>query len=164
MKVYIIAAMSTDGFIAKSSDEFIDWTSPEDKKIFAQMTTDSGVIIMGGKTFRTMPAALKNRKNIVYSKQTIDDKNVETTQENPVDLVNRLKSEGYKSVAVCGGQTIYRMFLEANLVNDLYLTTEPLLFGRGISLSGSDLDLKLKLVSTKKLNENTVFSHYKVIN
>jgi len=48
MKVFIIAAISTDGFIAKDPNEpSTAWTSLADKKHFGEITKRAGVIVMG---------------------------------------------------------------------------------------------------------------------
>lgn len=163
MKVYIIAAISADGYIAKSSNEFINWTSPEDKKFFREMTKKSGVIIMGGNTFRTFKNPLPNRRNIVYSRKTIEHQEVETTEESPAQLIKRLELEGANSVAIGGGSSIYTMFLKAGVVTDVYLSVEPKMFGRGIKLTNEETQIDMELVDSSKLNDNTVLLHYKVI-
>lgn len=162
MKVYIIAAISVDGFIAKSKDQVINWTSKEDKKFFKDMTMKSGVVIFGGNTFRTFKSTLPGRRHIIYTKSRIENPEVETTDEDPGQLVKKLESEGYKEAAICGGSSIYSMFLRAGVVTDIYLTIEPLIFGEGIKLFDSKSEGKLKLESVQKLNSNTTLMHYKV--
>jgi len=164
MKVYIIAAMTADGFIARGSNELINWTSPEDKKFFRETTNASGVVLMGGNTYRTFKSPLPGRRNIVYSHRKIDDISVETTQENPFELVKRLGSEGVDELAVIGGSTIYTLFVKTGLVTDIYLSIEPKIFGNGIKLFNEDLDVELSLVDSKNLNKNTLLLHYRVAN
>jgi len=162
MKVYIIAAVTADGFIAKSKDQLIDWTSREDKKFFSEMTSKSGVIVLGGNTFRTFKSLLPGRRHIVYTRNDIDDEKVETTSESPGELIKRLSDEGLSEVAICGGSSIYSMFLNAGVVTDVYLTIEPLLFGGGIKLLDTEMEIKLELHSIQKLNQGTLLVHYKV--
>ena len=162
MKVYIIAAISADGFIAKKNDQLVDWTSKEDKKFFSDMTKKSGVIVLGGNTFRTFKALLPDRKHIVYTKGSVDNPEVEATSEEPRKLIDRLENEGFDELAICGGSSIYSLFLDAGAVTDVYLTIEPLIFGEGVKLFSSNSNVKLKLLSVKNLNENTLLVHYKV--
>ncbi len=163
MKVILIVALSADGFIAKDSDHFADWTSKEDKKLFVDLTRESGVVIMGRNTFETIGKALPGRLNMVYTSKKLADKNIEATAEEPTLLLNRLAERGFNKVAVCGGQSIYDLFLKENLVDELYITVEPKLFGNGITLSKSFSDTELKLIELKKLNNDTLNLHYKVI-
>ena len=55
------------------------------------------------------------------------------------------------------------MFMEAGLIDTLYLTIEPVIFGSGIHLFNKELDVKLQLQSMQKLNEQTVLLEYNVI-
>ena len=162
MKVSIVAAVSADGFIARNDHELADWSSKEDKKVFVELTKRAGVMIMGGNTYRTIGRALPGRRNIVYSRQAILQDGIETTQEAPAALLERLAREGYAEVAICGGRAIYDMFLQAGLVTDLYLTLEPTLFGVGITLAAASLHVTLRLAESTKLNDDTLLLHYEV--
>ncbi len=165
MNVILIAAITADGFIGRSSGHAADWTSKEDKQLFVKVTKEAGTIIMGSKTFETIGRALPDRRMIVLTSRpdeyTADD--VEFTNEPPKILMTRLESEGIKSLVVCGGAQIYHAFMEANLVDELYLTVEPVLFGTGVTLFAGELDSKLQLTETQKLNENVVLLRYKIL-
>ena len=162
MKVFIIAALTADGFIGKDSDHFPDWTSKEDKTFFSQMTKEAGVMIMGRKTYDTIGRPLPGRKTIVYtrSKDAIDG--VECSNESPEALVARLQNEGYSSVAICGGQSIYTHFMQSGVVTDVYLTTEPVVFGAGMPLFQTEVNVQLIRKKTIPLSDQTVVSHYTV--
>lgn len=163
MKVYIIAAASADGFIAKTANELIDWTSPEDKKFFREMTKKSGVIIMGSNTYKTFKNPLPNRRNIIITHGKINHPGAESTKQSPAELIARLKKEGYSEVAIAGGSSIYTQFLNAGLVTEIYLTIEPILFGQGLSLFNSDKVINLELIDYKMLSQNTMLMHYGII-
>ncbi|HKU17972.1 MAG TPA: dihydrofolate reductase family protein [Candidatus Saccharimonadales bacterium] len=163
MKVVLIAALTADGFIGRSTNELpTTWTSDEDRHFFWRTTKEIGVVIMGGNTFRPIGKALPKRRNIVYSRTPINVEGVETTQEPPADLLRRLEAEGHTQVAICGGSKIYDMFLQASLVDELYLTIEPQLFGAGVPLSVHSSDHKLKLLACTKLSDDVVLLHYEV--
>ncbi len=163
MKVVLIAAVTADGFIARSNPEIsTSWTSPEDTKFFVEKTKELGVMIMGSTTFKTIGKALPGRRNIVYSSKTIDMEGIEVTNESPQDLIKRLDDEGHDSVAICGGSAIYDMFLGAGLVDELYLTIEPVLFGDGVSLARNAHDNTLELQPIKQLSDQVVVLHYKI--
>jgi dihydrofolate reductase len=147
-RVFIIAAMSADGFIAKDEHHPAIWTSKADKKRFVELTKRAGVVVMGSTTYKTLQRPLIDRVNIVYSKNHVFE-GVEMTQEDPRVLINKLEERGFKEVAICGGSYIYSMFMKAGLVDTLYLTVEPIVFGKGISLFNEDLSYHLKLVSSQ---------------
>jgi len=164
MNVFLIVAQSADGFIAKNSTHLAtDWTSKEDKKFFTERTKKAGVIVMGSTTYETFMRPLKDRLNIVYSRGKTYE-GVETTQKPPIELITELQDRGYEEVAICGGASIYTLFMDAGCIQTIYLTQEPILFGQGISLFNKPIDQKLSLLSFEKLNEEgTMLFEYKVL-
>lgn len=165
MNVILIAAVTADGFIGRSSGHAADWTSKEDKQLFVRVTKEAGTIVMGSKTFETIGRALPDRRMIVLTSRPSDytADNVEFTNESPTELVSRLETEEVDNLAVCGGAQVYHAFMSAGLVDELYLTVEPVLFGAGVTLFASELESRLELTETQKLNENVVLLRYKVL-
>jgi dihydrofolate reductase len=165
MKAFIIVAMSADGYIAKNPTlPSTTWTGPEDKKRFVELTKRAGIVIMGLNTWRTIGKALKDRLTIVYSPDPIENlpEGVEITSKNPADLLKDLEDRGFKEVAICGGSQIYTMFMKSGLVNKLYITTEPVIFGDGIRLFKEELDFKLHLVESIKTDSGAILNEYEV--
>ena len=163
INVFIIVAQSIDGFIGpKEHANSMSWTSGADKLFFKKKTKEAGVIIMGRTTFDTIGHALPDRRMIVYTSRPLNIEGVETTQESPKDLLNRLESEGLSSVAICGGSSIYSLFLEANLVQNIFITLEPILFGEGIRIFNTAITKKLELLSSTTLDPNTLLLEYKI--
>jgi dihydrofolate reductase len=161
MHTFIIAAISADGYIAKDEHHPAFWTSKEDKKRFVELTKRAGVVVMGSSTFKTLPRPLKERVNIVYSRsQTFEG--AEVTQKNPVELLAELESRGFKEVAICGGSYIYSMFMKSNMVNMLYLTVEPIIFGAGVRLFNEEMHFQLTLVSSVQTENGALLLEYKV--
>ncbi len=165
MKVVLIAAITVDGFIGKTADHLADWTGGADKKLFVRVTKEAGVIVMGSTTFATIGRALPGRRTIVYTTKPrkIKAKDVETTQESPAKLVARLTQEGATGLAVCGGASIYAQFMAAGVVDELYITVAPVLFGTGVPLFSGEEDLqqRLRLVEQSQLDDNTMLLHYR---
>ncbi len=161
MQTFIIAAVSADGYIAKDPHHPAFWTSKEDKKRFVELTRRAGVVVMGSSTFKTLPRPLKERVNIVYSRsETFTD--VEVTQKNPIELLADLEARGHKEVAICGGSDIYTMFMKSNMVNTLYLTIEPIVFGNGVRLFNEEMHFQLTLVSSAQAENGALLLEYKV--
>ncbi|MCH7828414.1 dihydrofolate reductase [Patescibacteria group bacterium] len=170
MTTFIIAALTADGFIGKDSTHSpLTWRSEGDRKFFIERTKQAGLAIMGLNTAKTSKRPLPGRRNIIYA----DNKDQllhwqeygewEITQDNPKELLSRLKKDGHKEIAICGGATIYTMFMEQNLVDKLYLSIEPVLFGKGITLFNKELDTKLQLKNVSKLGEQTILLEYNVL-
>ena len=53
--------------------------------------------------------------------------------------------------------------MKHRLISEIILTIEPKIFGTGLSLFAQDLEVDLKLLDFKKLNENTLMLKYQVI-
>lgn len=136
MRVVLVAAVTTDGFIARHEHELANWTTKEDKQYFVRRTKELGVMVMGRTTFETIGRALPGRRMIVLTSQpdkySVDD--VEFTSESPPQLVERLKSEGVQSLAVAGGSKVYTEFLDGSLIDEMNLTVVDTEFGGGIPL------------------------------
>jgi dihydrofolate reductase len=168
IKTFIIVAHTADGFIAptdpagKAMPSTV-WTSGADKKKFVELTKKAGAIIMGLTTFNTIGKALPGRLNVVYApKYTPPIEGVMMTDLSPKDLLQELENKGHKEVAICGGSTIYTMFMQSGLVNKIYITIEPKLFGQGMTVFNKPLSADLKLVSVEKLSDDVLFLEYDV--
>lgn len=148
IKVFIIAAVTADGFIAKDTNHPAMWTSKADKKRFIELTKRAGVVVMGATTYKTIGRPLKERVNIIYSKNQ-NFEGVEMTQDEPNDLLRKLEERGFKEVAICGGSHIYTKFMKASVVDTIYLTVEPIMFGKGISIFNEELHYHLNLKSAQ---------------
>ena len=155
MKVFIIAAVTADGFIGRDSGHSADWTGSEDKKVFVRLTKEAGTMIMGSRTFDTIGRALPGRRNIIYTSRPeayADIEGVETTNESPAELIARLESEGAESIAICGGTSIYDLFMQSGRVTEIYLTVIPTVFGTGVRLFASSLASQLELLENTPLD------------
>jgi dihydrofolate reductase len=162
MKVFIVAALTADGFIGRDSGHTADWTGTEDKKVFVRLTKEAGTMIMGSRTFATIGRALPGRRTIVYTSkpEQITAEGVETTNQEPKKLLARLERGGVNAVAICGGASIYALFMQAGVVDELYLTYVPVLFGTGVPLFSQELNASLELAEETKLADGSVLLHY----
>ena len=170
MHVFLIAAISLDGFIApKGVERSFDWTSAEDKQFYVSMLKKSDAIVIGSRTFGTFSRYPKDSRWIIYTSKPESFNNpkpsvirAEATKESPEDLLKRLENEGCKEVMINGGASIYSMFMKAGLVDTLYLTIEPEIFGDGIKLFSPEIQATLQLVKVEKMGENAMLLEYKV--
>ncbi|MBP7875885.1 dihydrofolate reductase [Candidatus Woesebacteria bacterium] len=172
MQKILIAALSADGFIARHETETsTKWTSKEDAQWFSRKTKEIGVCIMGRTTYETIGRPLPQRISYVLSKsgqpiteapetKLSEEGSVFVTSSDPAAVLAELERRDVERVAICGGSTIYNQFLKLGLVDRLFLTIEPVLFGRGISLSSDQLDVRLQLVQLHPLSEHTIVLEY----
>ncbi len=165
MKVIMMMAITLDGLIAKDKNQLANWTSPEDKKKFVEVSNDCGVILMGENTFKTFPAPLKNRLNVVFTENPDQEliPGVKWVSGDLKDVLKELENMGYQKALLGGGSYLNSLFLNENLIDEIMLTIEPKIFGDGLNLFNIDKEIDLKLINCEKLNENTIFVHYQVI-
>lgn len=158
MKISLMCAITLDGKIARNERHFVDWSSKEDKRLFFATTKRAGVLIIGNNTYKTFSAPLPGRLHIVLTSDTSDKINipgqVEYTSASPEEIVADLEERGYAEVILAGGGQVNTLFLKANLIDELLLTLEPVVFGSGIDLFRSgELDARWRLASMEKLND-----------
>ena len=176
MKVILAAVSSVNGKITKGKDpDIYSWTSKEDSQLFFSLIEKHNLIVMGAKTYETAKKIIKLEKDKLrivitrnpekYSNEKISGM-LEFVNDLPLKLVKKLENRGYKEMLMVGGSEINTLFLKAKLVNEIYLTIEPKLFGTGKNLiSNENFDVSLKLLNIKKLNTQGTFQlKYKVIN
>ncbi|MDD5489976.1 MAG: dihydrofolate reductase family protein [Candidatus Moranbacteria bacterium] len=165
MKIILMMAMTADGKIAKTSDHFPDWTSKEDKKMFASVSKEHGVVVMGDKTFFTFPKPLPDRLNVVFTllKNPKETPGVKWVTGEAEKVLADLEKEGYKSAILGGGTFVNSQFLGKKLIDEIWLTIEPKIFGDGLGVFGGDFDVNLKLLSVEKINNDSVVVKYKVV-
>ena len=160
-------AITVDGKIAKYTDQPATWTSQADKKMFIAETKRVGVIVMGKTTYDTIGKPLPGRLNMVMDFDVSKYENIpgalEYTNKKPEEIIAELESRGFKEMIVGGGATINGLFLSQGLIDEIWLTVEPKVFGNGLSLfKGADVNLDLELIEVKKLDDNVIHVRYKV--
>ncbi|MDO8591768.1 MAG: dihydrofolate reductase family protein [bacterium] len=174
LHVTMVAVLSVNGKITKGQDSDIyKWTSKEDAKFFAGLIAKHNLIVMGRKTYEIIRSYVKHQPDKLrvimtsqpqhFDKETIKG-SLEFTNESPRQLVERLTKQGYSEMLLGGGGKINAAFLDAGLVDELYLTIEPVIFGQGTDLiTSSLLNVSLDLVELTKLNkQGTILARYKV--
>jgi len=158
MKIILLAVVTLDGKIARNEHHYSNWSSMEDKRIFVATTRQARVMILGNNTFRTLPSLLPGRLHVVLTinpegKTSIPGQR-EYTNQSPQEIVADLEARGYEQAVVVGGGQINALFLKAGLIDEIWLTVEPLIFGSGVDLfRGFEFDLRPRLLSVEKLNE-----------
>lgn len=169
MKVILVATSSLNGQIARF-DGLTNWKSDEDHQWFRSFMQSIGVIIVGKNTFDAVAKRgslldVKLRAVVTHEKNLVPP-NPQTifTDAPPREILKMIKDRGFDTAVVAGGAEIYTLFLKENLVDELYLTIEPIVLGQGIPLFANAIfESRLKLLDTKKLNNDTLRLHYGVV-
>ncbi len=114
----IIVAIAKNNVIG--NDNKLIWHISEDLKRFKEITSGK-TIVMGRKTFESLPGVLPNRKHIILTR----DKNFKVNSEcveiiyDFDELLNKYKNSD-NEVFIIGGGEIYKQLLPYS--NKLYLT------------------------------------------
>ena len=170
--VYI--ATSLDGFIARS-DGAIDWLGepdPENDYGWSDFFPTIDAIVMGRVTFEqvlTFGQWFYEETPLIVLSQTLTDVpehlsgKAEVSSLSPVALLEHLAERGARRVYIDGGRTI-QSFLRSGLIDEMVITTIPVLIGDGIRLFGSlDADITWEHISTTTFDTGLVKSHYRVV-
>ena len=115
MSYSIIAAIGKNRELGKDND--LIWHLPNDLKFFKEMTNNHA-IIMGRKTFESLPRMLPNRKHIVLTSSDNLPSEVEVYKELKQILESYRDSQ--EEIFIIGGASIYSQFLEHS--DKMYLT------------------------------------------
>lgn len=114
MNLVIIAAVGKNNELGK--DNRLIWHLPADLKFFKEKTMGKN-IVMGRKTFESLPKILPNRHHIVITRGNIDNPEVEVYHS----IDDFLKNYNYKDETyVIGGASIYSSLID--YANSMYLT------------------------------------------
>ena len=115
MKINLIAAIGENYELGK--DNNLVWRLKEDLKFFKN-TTLGHPIVMGRKTFESLPKVLPGRKNIVISTSDIRNEEIELYKSIKEFLINYQNFN--EDVFIIGGASIYEQFID--LATKMYLT------------------------------------------
>ena len=162
--------ISVNGYIAKENGDS-EWTSEEDLRGFYEQSKNAGNIIMGRNTYLAASKSgyfpFPDALNVVVSHQKIENEwgdKVVITDKAPKEIIKMLKQKRFTTVFLAGGGQLNTSFVKENLIDEIYLDVEPLVFGRGTKVfAEGDFELELELLETKKLNPNTIQLHYKIL-
>lgn len=163
MEIILVAAQSADGFITRHDEPGSGFTSAADKAYFQRTLAMFDVSIMGSVTYTVARSAILGRLTparlrIVLTRNPGSHAAdaapglLEFTDEDPPELVARLREAGHRRCALLGGARIHSSFLAAGLVDELWLTLEPRLFGGGVPLLRSAIDFRMKLLNHERLD------------
>lgn len=173
MKNSVFIATSLDGFIAGKNDE-IDWLStfPEIDQVdtgYHEFTSKIDASLMGRNTFRIVENFegewIYEKPVFVWSNSTnqLPDKfqgKAFLLKGTLKEVLSQIHDQGFQNLYIDGGKTI-QSFLNEDLIDEMIITTIPVLLGGGIPLFGSlPKRLVFKCVKTTLFIDKVVQNHY----
>ncbi|WP_260261049.1 dihydrofolate reductase family protein [Vibrio intestinalis] len=169
----VFIATSLDGYIADKQGG-LDWLhsvpNPENLDLgFVPLMERIDSLIMGRNTFETVigfGVDWPYTKPVFVLSNTLTEVPAELADKVTIvsgelnDVVHSLNKRGYQELYIDGGVTIQN-FLQQDLIDELIITTIPVLLGGGAPLFG-DLasPLNFTLSESKTLLNAVVQSHY----
>lgn len=113
--INFIVAVDKNNVIGK--DNKLPWRLPEDLKYFKKTTLDK-TMIMGRKTFESLPGILPGRNHVVLTRKGINTEHPQVSSIGSVkDVLTKFKNE---EIFVIGGSDIFKQFLP--YVDKLFIT------------------------------------------
>lgn len=160
--VILFIAMSLDGYIADKNGH-VDWIEGQSQ---AEETLDTysvfiktvDTVLMGWNTYHQIVTELSPTEwvyrdltsYVVTHRALPSTDKILFTQKSPCDIVRDLKQEPGKNIWICGGANIIHQLMEADLIDEYYISVIPTLLGDGIRLFGTtSREMKLKLIRTQ---------------
>ena len=171
MKTIVYIGTSLDGFIARKDGD-IEWLTQfadhEAMHAFEEFITRIDAIVMGKGTFEkvlTFPSWPYEKPVFVLSgsltqvPQILKGK-VTILSLHPRELLSYISVRGFSGIYVDGGKVI-QSFLKENVIDELIISTVPLLIGSGIPLFGElGMDLQFNHLRTEVSSNGLVRSYY----
>lgn len=122
----VIGIMAVDPKGVIGINNGLPWHYPSELDHFRQVT-DKQVIVMGRKTFETMPQnILKDRIPVVFSRNKLNscfNRGVKCTIISSMQEFLSIQSNwSYPQIFVIGGAQIAHLFLEYNLISEFIMT------------------------------------------
>lgn len=174
MKKILVFVTTLDGKITRWGESYVrKWTSKEDQDYFKKLWNDSALIVQGSSTYDGAPMEPSSSHHIVIMtstpakyKEVEVAGQIEFTDQTPAQLVAHYEQRGLEQMLIVGGAHIATSFLKAKLIDEIWLTFEPKIFGKGGNfVIDEKLDIDLKLIGFEKVNERgTLITKYAVLN
>ena len=174
MKVILVMVTSVDGKSTKGRLAPNKWASTEDQRHFFTLLKMSPLVIMGRKTYEAARSSMELSPHTMrvvvtsYPERFLNDRVpgiLEFTKDDVKQIVSSYRERGYTQMLVLGGERLNKAFFENSLIEEIWLTIEPRLFGMGKGIVGNiDLDIRLQLLDIQTLNAcGTLLLKYKVV-
>ena len=170
MKNSVFIATSLDGYIA-DIDEKLDWlpSCEEDDFGFDEFVEKIDAIVMGTNTFNmvcSFDGLWPYTKPVFVVSNSITELDCEYKDKvslikgSPTELISDIHSQGYKNLYIDGG-VIIQNFLREDLIDEMIITTIPIILGAGKPLfSQFETRINFECIGSKVV-KGIVQNHYK---
>lgn len=172
-KVIVYIAMSLDGYIAKPDGD-LDFLSIVEKEGedygYNTFIETIDTILIGRKTYdKVLSFGIGNPHEdkityVITNTVKTSEKNIVFYNDDIELLIKQLKWSKGKNIFVDGGAQLINYLLSKKLIDEMVISTIPILLGDGISLfQAQKKEISLQLMSSKSFEKGLVQMHYKVL-
>jgi dihydrofolate reductase len=172
MLIVGFVVMSLDGCLTRHDEPGTSFASPEDHRFFraALQTFDS--VLAGRRTYeasRTSPSWTRSDSRLRMILTSSPDRFTADARPGELEFHNAsvetavadLEGRGRQRCALLGGPCLFTDAARANLLDELWVTLEPLAFGQGARMFEGCVDFRFALASTESLSANTLLLKYR---
>ena len=107
-EIFLIYARAANGTIGKGGK--LPWHIPEDLKRFKALTLGKAMI-MGRKTFESLPGILPGRRHIVLTRRdSFEAEGAQIVRSVPAALAAAREDDPDTDIAIVGGSAVYDVF------------------------------------------------------
>ena len=159
MKLALIVAMDQNRGIGKDND--LMWHLPAEMRFFTE-TTKGQIVVMGRKNYDSIPEKyrpLPNRLNVILTRNKdfkADNCLVFNTFD---DCLTHFEQENERKVFIIGGGEIYKMALDSNRLNEIFITYVDGVFDADTFFPEFDeQEWKSALIGAQEIDEKHDFS------
>ncbi len=172
-KIKLYIAASIDGYIARSDGD-LDWLMKypitSDKNYgYNDFFESIDTIIMGGRTYRDILNMdfiwpYKDKPTYIITRKSLISKDyIHFISENISEIVFALKNNKGKDIWLVGGGEIISSFMSQELIDEMIITTIPVILGNGIKLfSGISKESEWITIANQKYDNGVTQAHYSI--
>lgn len=170
-KIIVYIAASMDGYIARP-DGNLDWLSTVEVQGedygYKAFTETIETVVMGRNTYEKVlsfgiPYPHAGKKSYIITQTLTNSTNpdIHFYAGNIGELILRLKQERGKNIFIDGGAQVVHALLKEKLVDELIVSTIPVMLGEGIRLFQEGFpEQKLELLNVRSFASGLVQVHY----
>jgi dihydrofolate reductase len=172
MQTVAIVVMSLDGCLTRHNEDGTAFASPADQRFFRRALRTFDCAVMGGHAYRAarepILANLTSRQlRVVLTREP--DRHAADARPGRLEfrsggaaaVTRQLAKRGYARCALVGGARTLTSCARARLLDELWVTLEPVGFGTGRRLFQGVVDFRFALIGTEPLGPGTVLLRYR---
>lgn len=166
-----IVVMSLDGCLTRHAEQGTGFASAADHAFFRDALRGFDCSIAGRKTFEAGRESILRARDGSRLQMILTSTpahfaaearpgHLEFRDSNLTAVARELKDRGRTRCAVVGGSSLYREACASGLLDELWITVEPLAFGEGVRMFDEPVNFAFALLSFEALSPQTLLLKY----